>query len=251
MKLSASIVLMAAVCAACAAPPPADPTPPATRDAASGATLSGVVTLSGDRPPPEMIRLDADPQCMAIAGQSARDTETVVTGAGEGLANVFVYIKNGLLADREYPVPDRPVVLDQQQCRYLPRVLGVQAGQALILRNSDPLLHTVRADAAANDRFNIGTPVQGMEVRRSFQRPEVMVPIKCDMHPWMHAYVGVVAHPYFAVTDAAGQFAIEGLPPGAYRVGLWHERLGAREHEVAVAAGGSATVAVTFEAPPR
>lgn len=249
MKLTA-LILLTAACAACAAPPPTDQAATSSGDA-TGATVHGVVTLAGERPPQESIRLDADPQCLAIAGQSARSTEDVVIGDGGGLANVFVYIKDGLPADREYPVPDQPVVLDQQQCRYLPRVLGVQVGQALILRNSDPLLHTVRADAVDNARFNIGTPVQGMEVRRSFQRPEVMVPVKCDMHPWMHAYVGVVAHPYFAVTDASGQFAIAGLPPGTYRVGMWHERLGEREHEVAVAAGGIATVAITFEGPPR
>ena len=191
--------------------------------------------VDGTVPPAEVIRLDADPKCVALAEGAERRAEYVVVGDGNRLQNVFVYVKDGL-SGRMYPVPSEPVVLDQQKCRYVPRVLGIQVGQQLLIRNSDPLLHNVRAEGAINEPFDVGTPVQGMEITRTFVTREVMVPFKCNVHSWMDAYVGVVEHPYFAVTDAGGRFSLPQLPPGTYTIEIWHERLGTQTQQVTIAA---------------
>ena len=220
-----------------AAPPP--------RDAATGTTITGTVVIDGPAPVSDRIRFDADPQCASLATGEDTRAEDVVVGAGNALRNVFVYVKEGLPTE-SYPVSSTPVVLDQQKCRYVPRVLGIQVGQPLTIRNSDPLLHTVRGETTVNERFNIGTPVQGIEVTRTFRAPEVMVPITCDMHPWMHAYVGVLEHPFFDVTDASGRFSITGLAPGSYVIAIWHERLGTQSREVNVSVGQPLSVTFTY-----
>lgn len=237
-SIRASLVfLLAAVALACSDSGTARDAP-VTRTATgsrSGLTLAGRVVLDGPAPPAGMIRLDADPQCQGMTQGETRHDESLLTGDGNGVRNAFVYVQQGL--EEKYTPPGAAVVLDQQKCRYVPRVLGLHTGQALTIRNSDPLLHTVRADAAANARFNVATPLQGMEVSRTFDTPEVMVPIKCDMHPWMHAYVGVLEHPFFAVTDNDGRFVIAGLPPGTFTIGVWHERLGVQSQEVTLESG--------------
>lgn len=230
---------------ACSNSPGAGPADRAPAASTPGLAISGRVTLDGTAPPLERIRFDADPQCQALSGGESQDDAAVLVSTDRGLQNVFVHVTDGL-PPPPYPAPAETVVLDQQSCRYTPRVLGVQAGQTLILRNSDPVLHTVRGDAARNPRFDIATPVQGLEIPRVFQTPEVMVPVKCDMHPWMTAFVGVVAHPYFAVTDAAGRFAITGLPSGSYVLEFWHERFGTRTGRIRVTGDEAAEVNVTY-----
>ena len=162
------------------------------------------------------------------------------------LQNVFIYVKEGL-PPRLYPVPSTPVVLDQQKCRYVPRVVGLQAGQSLTIRNSDPLLHNVRAEALINQPFDLGTPIQGMEVTRTFSTREVMVPFNCNVHAWMNAYVGVVEHPHFAVTDENGRFSIPQLPAGTLTLEIWHERLGTQTQQVTVAPKDTKEVAFTYK----
>lgn len=217
-------------------------------DEGTAATISGTVTLNGSAPQPEWVRVDADPQCAAFTGGKPREAGDSIVGPGNGMQNVFVYVKEGLPA-KSYPTPQGAVVLDQQQCAYVPRVFGMQVGQRLTIRNSDPLLHTVRADARVNQRFNIGTPIKGMEVARTFDAPEVMVPVKCDMHPWMHAYVGVVDHPFFDVTTAEGRFSIAGVPVGTYTIEIWHERFGTQTQRISVTAGGREELSFTYSAP--
>jgi hypothetical protein len=240
--------LFAAICAlaACADTPrnavPAGTTA-ASIDPASVGIVTGKVVLDGSAPSPELIRLDGDPKCASLANGQQRPAERVVVGDGNSLQNVFVYVKDGL-PGRLYPVPPAPVILDQQQCRYVPRVLGIQVGQQLTIRNSDPLLHNVRSEGTVNDGFDIGTPVQGMEVRRTFATREVMVPFKCNVHAWMNAYVGVLEHPFFAVSDRAGRFSIAQLPPGTYTIEAWHERFGVQTQQVTVA--GKETMDLTF-----
>lgn len=238
---------LALVFAACGSPPPrsdapASSSPPATT---TQGRIAGRVVFEGAHPPSARIRLDADPQCAALAHGESRPTDDLLVGDANALQNVFVYVTQGV-PSQAYAVPSEPVVLDQQQCRYVPRVLGLQVGQTLAIRNSDPLLHTVRADAAVNGRFNVGTPIQGMEVRRSFTASEVMVPVGCDMHPWMRAYIGVLNHPFFDVTGEDGRFSIDRLPPGDYVVESWHERLGTRRQEVTVPADEAADVTFRY-----
>jgi len=179
---------------------------------------------------------------------------------GDGtLANVLVYVKTGLPSDATYPSPTTPVVLAQTGCVYQPRVFGIMVGQPLEIENNDTLLHNVKTLGALNRRFNITQP--GLTVTRSvyltpvralsdvvfgFKAPEVAVPFACDVHPWMHAYAGVFAHPFFAVTGGDGTFTLSGLPPGTYTIDTWQEKLGTQEVKVTVAAGETKTVDVTY-----
>lgn len=212
------------------------PAPSATViDPAVVGTITGRIVVDGTIPPEKVIRLDGDPKCLALANGQERRTEHVVVGDGNALQNVFVYVKEGLPA-RMYPVSAEPIVLDQQQCRYVPHVFGIQVGQQLTIRNSDPLLHNVRAESAINQPFDVGTPIQGVEVKRTFATREVMVPIKCNVHAWMRAYAGVVEHPFFAVSDRAGRFSIAQLPAGTYTLEIWHEQFGTQTQQVTIAA---------------
>ena len=241
--LIAALPIMLAACSGSPSNSAADNLAP--RGATGTATITGRVIVAGVRPPDEVIRFDADPQCAAQTKGEIPREEAVLIGEGNGLQQVFVYVTQGL-PPGPYSPPATAVVLDQQKCRYVPRVLGVQVGQALTIRNSDPLLHTVRADAATNARFNVATPLKGFEVTRTFGAAEVMVPIKCDMHPWMRAYVGVLDHPFFAVTNSSGRFSVAGLPPGTFTLTAWHERLGTVTQEIAVQPNESHTLDFVF-----
>jgi len=241
-----SLALFFAACSNSSPERDAASSTPVAVDPKTVATLNGQVVLDGTPPPLEIIRLDADPKCVNLAKGEERRTEDFVVGQGNTLQNVFVYVKDGL-PQRLYLVPAQPVVLDQQQCRYVPRVLGAQVGQQLTIRNSDSLLHNVRAEAQVNEPFDVGTPIQGMEVKRSFATREVMVPVKCNVHKWMTAYIGVLEHPFFAVTDASGRFSIPQVPPGTYTVEVWHERLGTQTQQVTVSANDTKNLAFTFK----
>ena len=210
-------------------------------------TLTGTIVVDGTVAPSDIIRLDGDPKCLALAAGEERRAEYVVIGSGNTLQNAFVYVKDGLPAAM-YPVPAQPAVLDQQKCRYVPRVLGVQVGQQLTIRNSDPLLHNVRAEAVVNQPFDIGTPAQQMEVPKTFATREVMVPVKCNVHPWMNGYIGVLEHPFFAVTDANGRFSIPALPAGTYTIEVWHERFGTQSRQITVAARDTKELTFTYKA---
>ncbi|HUF51788.1 MAG TPA: carboxypeptidase regulatory-like domain-containing protein, partial [Longimicrobiales bacterium] len=133
-------------------------------------------------------------------------------------------------------------------CVYEPHVLGVRAGQEFIIRNSDPLLHNVNAAPTTNRTFNIGQPRAGMETRRSFTQPEIMIPVTCQVHGWMESYIGVLDHPYFAVTSADGSFRLENLPPGTYTIEAWHEQYGTQTQTVTVAAQQTGQAEFTFSA---
>lgn len=158
------------------------------------------------------------------------------------LENVFVWISSGHEGWRPPPVPDTPVVLDQRGCLYSPRVAGARVGQPVELVNSDPVLHNVNVRGV----FNLAMPTRGQRIRRRFEREETMVRVKCDVHPWMAAFVGVLEHPWFAVSAADGRATIEGVPPGRYEVSAWHEVLGRRSTRVTLEARGQADVELVF-----
>ncbi len=206
--------------------------------------VRGTVQFSGTPPPPGRIRLDGDKQCVELNKSNQREVSDVITGDGNTLRNVFVYVKDGL-DGRMYAPPTTPVVLDQQRCEYVPHVLGIQVGQPLEIRNSDPLMHNIRADAQINRGFNQGQPVP-MSTTKTFATREVMVPIKCDVHAWMRAHIGVVDHPFFAVTGADGTFALESLPAGTFTIEAWHETLGTQTMQITVGAGESKDATFTF-----
>jgi plastocyanin len=214
-------------------------------DPATAGQIGGRVRFSGDVPAAEVVRIDADRACVTLNGSDELPADVLVLGPDNALQNVFVYVKSGL-EKATFPVPNEPVVVDQQKCRYLPRVVGVRVGQPLQIRNGDPLLHNVRSASQINQPFNQGQPVQGMMFSHTFTTREVMVPIKCDVHAWMRAWVGALEHPYFAVTGEAGTFALPNLPPGTYTIEAWHERLGTREQQVTIGAKEAKDVDFTF-----
>ena len=216
-------------------------------DAATAGELKGTVTLDGMAPKNEAIRMNADPVCQREAkGPQAQETYEV--GAdGKSLANVFVYVKDGL-GSFSYDPPTDMAKIDQQECRYHPHVFGMRVGQPLEIMNSDPTLHNIHAIPKTNSEFNNGQPIQGMKMTHTFDKPEVMVPFKCDVHGWMNAYVGVLDHPYFAVTDATGSFDIKNLPPGTYTIEAWHEKLGTMQQKVTIGAKETKDAPFTFKA---
>ena len=223
---------------------PAAPAAPAFDPATAGSVM-GMITLEGTPPPPEEIRMNSDPACVELATDT--QTEYYRVGAEGGLGNVFVYVKEGL-EGQSFPAPSESIVLDQKGCRYTPHVFGMRVGQTLEIVNSDMTLHNIHATPANNDEFNTGQPIQGMRYERVFESPEVMVPFKCDVHGWMNAYVGVLEHPYFAVTAEDGKFDISDLPPGDYVVEAWHEELGTQTQNVTVGEGATAELSFTFTA---
>jgi len=148
---------------------------------------------------------------------------------GGKVANVFVYVKDGVtadgrkLADLTFPVPDNAVVLDQRGCSFQPHVLGVMVGQTLRILNSDPTTHNVHLTPRNNPEWNQSMASGSAPLTTRLQRPEIMVPVKDNQHPWKRARVGVLPHPFFAVTGEDGRFEIRGLPPGKYTLVAWHE----------------------------
>ena len=235
---------------ACGGGKPENPAPAATApiaspvDADDAGNVAGRVTFEGTPPKPAVVRMDSDPNC-AQQGPAVTD-ETLVVGSGGALQNVFVYVKDGL-GDLRFPVPSTPMLIDQKGCRYLPHVLGVQVGQSLEILNSDATLHNVHAIPAANQEFNMGQPLQGIKATRQFSTREVMVPFKCDVHSWMRAYIGVLDHPYFAVTAADGSFNLKGLPQGTYTIEAWHETLGTQTQTVTLGERETKNIALSFK----
>lgn len=247
VTIAALAALSSAACGG-GAQPPADTRAGTTLDPATTGRITGRVTLAGTAPADQVVRVDGDKTCATLVPGAQRAIPAYVTGEGGGLGNVFVYVKAGL-DGRQFPMPSEPVVVDQQQCWYTPRVVGVRVGQALEVRNSDPLLHNVRAGAELNQPFNQGQPVKGVRYAHTFSIEEVMVPLSCDVHAWMRAWVGVVSHPYFAVTDASGAFELPNLPAGTYTVEAWHEAAGTTTGTATVTAQGAATLALTLAVP--
>jgi plastocyanin len=217
-------------------------------DASTAGEVTGLVTIDGMAPMNAAIRMNADPICLReVKGPQAMET-FVVGGDGKSLGNVFVYVKDGL-GNYIYDTPTEPARIDQEGCRYIPHVFGMRVGQPLEILNSDPTLHNIHATPKVNREFNTGQPIEGMRTTHTFDQPEVMVPFKCDVHGWMNAYVGVLEHPYFAVTDNDGRFSIRTLPAGTYTIEAWHERLGAQEQMVTIGEKETQDIAFTFKAP--
>ena len=207
-------------------------------------TLTGKALFSGTVPAPQKIDMGADPTCSSLHPEPVYSEEVVKNEDGT-LRNVFVYVKQGL-EGKTFPAPSTPVVLDQNTCHYSPHVSGLQVGQKLQIVNSDSTLHNVHGMPTQSKEFNLGMPIQGMKLDRTFDKPEVMVKFKCDVHPWMRAYVGVLNHPFFSVTGADGTFEIKDLPASKYTIEAWHEKFGVQTQEVTVEETAPAKVDFSF-----
>ncbi len=207
------------------------------------ATISGRITFEGQVPPPATLDVASDDDCLEAHPDGYQSWPVRVTDGG--LADVFVYVKSGISG--RYPVPEEPAVLDQAGCRYLPYVLALQLGQVLRIRNLDDTLHNVHSLSKANPAFNIGQPKRGMESTRVFEKVENLIPMRCDVHPWMNAFISVVPHPFFAVSTELGRFEIEGLPSGEYEVEALHPKLPGQVAKVSVKGGESVCLDFTLE----
>jgi plastocyanin len=208
--------------------------------------VTGSVKFTGTPPANPKIDMAEEPTCKNK--YSTAPTDPVVVVNKGGLANVFVSVKTGLPAGQKAAGQTTAVVIDQSGCLYHPRVLGVLTGQPIEIRNSDAVLHNIKAVPKKNRGFNISQPTQGMKSTRSFPTAEAAIPFECNVHGWMHAKVFVMDNPYFAVSDENGAFSIKGLPPGTYTLEAWHERFGTKTATVTVAATGAATATFTFAA---
>jgi len=220
---------------------PASAAPAATPiDPATVATISGTVKFDGAAPKASKIDMSQDPGC-----KGANEAENVLVTGGD-LANVFVYVKDGL-GSRTFDAPKDPIVLDQQGCRYHPHVLGVMTGQTVQIKNDDPTTHNIHPTPKDNREWNESQPPSSPAIEKNFAREEIMLPVKCNQHPWMKMYVNVVKSPFFAVTGKDGKYEIKGLPPGDYTLAFVQEKLGEQDQKVTVAAKETKTVDQGFK----
>jgi len=241
MRRLLALSLLCATCGACRDRSP----PPVRRTGSPGPTgkssVHGIVRFRGTPPPATRISRGSFPGC----GKTPPRTGSILLSPDGAVAEAFVWVRQGI-PDGDYPIPGDPVVVDQRGCEFVPRVGGVRAGQPVVFRNDDQTLHNVHAIGSGSNRFNFAMPTTGMEVKRQLSEPQVMVTVACDVHPWMRAYLGVVRHPFFAVTGADGSYALAGLPAGTYVIEAWQEAVGRVEQTVTLGQGEGRTLDLTF-----
>ncbi len=249
-----SLLALASACGKKTEEGPGDASPSAKvfKPAGNEGTISGAIAFTGTPPAPKKIATDADPAC----GQKNPNLSTEDTVVKDGkLANALVYIKEGTLADGtkigdwSFATPTEAVTLNQDGCHYKPHVSGVMVNQKINITNSDPTQHNIHFTPKNNPDWNQSQPNGAAALTHSFARSEILVPVKCNQHPWMKAYVGVLKHPFFAVSGEDGSFTIKGIPPGTYTVVAWHEggTTGTEKTmQVTVAANGTAKADFAF-----
>ena len=209
------------------------------------ATISGTVTYTGTPPRMRPIDMAKEPTCAAQHTTPAM-TENVMTGPGNTVQNVVVYISAGAAPT---PVPTTVARYDQKGCTYIPHVLVMQAGQPLEIVNSDRTSHNIHPLATVNAEWNKSTPPGSPPIEAKYDKPE-MIAVKCNIHPWMHGYFAVLPTTHYAVSGADGTFSMAGLPPGTYTLTAWHERFGTQTQQVTVGAGDPPRVSFVFKALP-
>jgi plastocyanin len=216
----------------------------------AASTITGTITFDGKAPVLRPIAMDAEPVC-AKKHSGAAPNEALVLGTGSTMGNIMVWVSKGLPAGKTWPAPKAPAVLDQKGCQYVPHVQGLMVGQAYRILNSDGILHNVHALPKINRGFNRPMPGTVKEASATFDKPEAVFQIKCDVHPWMSAYVGVFTHPFFSAMGTDGKFTISGLDAGTYELTAWHERLGTQTASVTVGASDTKTQNFKFAMPAK
>jgi hypothetical protein len=238
-----SLLLFFSLLLSCDSKPEPEPTvTPTPIDPATSATIRGIVVFKGTPPPNPKLPVGGSSECSALHSGPAFD-EIVLVKDGR-LQNVFVYVKEGL-EKYVFDWPRMPVTVTNQKCIYVPRVAGVQVNQPIQFANDDPTLHNIHG-FLSNDQFNFSLFSKGSTNDRKIRSPEVMVKLKCDIHPWMIGYVGVLPHPFFAVTGETGTFEFKGLPPGDYVLEAWHEKYEPQTRKAKVDPKGSIEVEFTY-----
>jgi len=214
-------------------------------DLSQAGDVSGTVGFTGEAPAATPIQMAADPFCQSAHSEIVMNTPVMVDAAGN-LQNVVVHVAAGL-EGYTFPVPSEAVELDQLGCMYVPHIAVARTGQTVTFLNSDDTLHNVNVQPKNNPPFNEGQPIKGMSSNKVFANAEVGIPARCDVHPWMQAFLSVFDNPYFAVTGTDGSFDLGQLPPGEYVVEAWHETLGTLTQSVTVAPSTPASLTITFE----
>ncbi len=208
------------------------------------ATVSGKITFDGMPPANDKIQMSSDPYCAQHAADNPA-METIKVSDG-GVENVIVYVSQGLPAGTSYAPPSAPVEIDQVNCHYVPHVFTLMTNQTLSVKNGDMTLHNIHAWAEKNPQFNVGQPVQGMKNDTKFANPEIL-PVRCDVHKWMGAFIGVFDHPFNTVSKSGGSFELK-LPPGKYEITAWHEKFGKKTMNVEVADNDKKEVNFSYNA---
>ena len=217
--------------------------------AAATGQISGTVKLDGQVPHQKPIDMSKDPSCGQTRGGTQATTENVVVGANGGLANVVVYISQGLTGN-EAATPSQPATIDQKGCQYVPHVVALNVGQHMTVLNSDKTAHNIHpqpSPGGGNGQWNKSQIAGSGPIDVAWTNEEVAIPVKCNIHPWMHAYIAVVKGP-FGVSNDSGSFKLDNVPPGAYTLTAWQETYGTQTQNVTVAAGKPAAVSFTFKA---
>jgi plastocyanin len=205
--------------------------------------IVGKVSFEGKAPKRTRLQMGADAACMKQHKDPAYSEDVIVNKNGT-LKDVLIYLKDGL-SGKKYDPPKDTVVFAQKGCMYSPHIIGIQVGQEFEVINDDPTLHNVHSLSKLNPQFNIGQPKQGMKYTTKFVKPEIFK-VKCEVHSWMHAYIGVFDHPFFGVTGDDGSFNLKNLPAGTYTIEAWHEKYGTQTAQVTVGATGKKTVDFKF-----
>jgi len=206
----------------------------------AASSVSGTVTFAGKTPTLRPLAMDAEPVC-AKKHSGPVPNELLVLGNGNTMGNIMVFVSKGLPAGKTWPASKNPVVLDQNGCIYKPHVMGIMVGQPYKILNSDGLAHNVHTLPKVNKSFNRSMPGTLKEVTTTFDKAEPIFQVKCDVHPWMNAFIGVFDHPFFSVTATDGKYTIANLEPGTYEITAWHERLGTQTASITVGANDKKT----------
>lgn len=241
-----SLLLAAAGCKKSSTSAPAPVKNYTTIDWANSGTISGTIHFTGKAPKPILIDMGQDPVCSLA---SANYTKQYVI-SGTGLQNVFVYIKSGL-GNNAYAPPSTPVVMDQKGCQYIPHVIGVMVGQPVKFTNSDATMHNVHMTPTdpKNQTIDISEAPNSPGESRTLSAPELMLPVRCNNHPWMEAYINAVSNPFYSVSGDAGHFTIKGVPPGTYTLVADHEVMGQKTATITVEPHKTTTVDFTYAMP--
>jgi len=245
--MPACIGMLLIFCTACGEKEPVQsarqPTP---LDLSTTGIISGQVRVDGPVSEQTVLQLSGWSECAAQHPEGNPPAGDVLVNNGR-LQNAVVYVKEGL-GDRVFAVPTEPMTIDQKGCVFLPRIATVRVGQPLRFLNSDAMAHNVRGLTKVARAWNFSLGVKGATRTITVDKPEVMIEVKCDIHPWMRAYIGAFDHPYFAISGAEGQFTLKDLPPGEYTIEAWHERFGTRSQKISLGAKETKDIVFTFGA---